>query len=39
MTDKELAAIGMTREEWDNNINDELGYIQEWAGSVNSTDL
>ena len=39
MTDAELKVIGMTRAEWDNSLEDELGYIQEWAGSAKSTDL
>jgi hypothetical protein len=39
MTDKELAAIGMTREEWDNSINDELGYVLEWAQGVDSNKI
>jgi len=39
MTDKELAAIGMTRSEWDKNMNDELDYIVEWASGIKSTDL
>jgi len=39
MTDAELAAIGMTRTEWNKSIAEEGEYIENWALTVNSTDL
>ena len=39
MTDADLAVIGMTREEWNKNMDSELDYVEEWASGVNSNDL
>lgn len=34
MTDEELKEIGMTREEWDRMMEEEVQYIEDWANNV-----
>ena len=34
MTDEELKEIGMTREEWDKMMEEEVQYIEDWANNV-----
>ena len=34
ITDEELKQIGMTREEWNDNLANEAWYIEKWADTV-----
>jgi hypothetical protein len=39
MTDEELEAIGMTREEWDRSLKEEETYITNWAARIDPDKL
>jgi len=39
MTDEELEAIGMTREEWDRSLEEEEAYVQSWARTIGPDKL
>jgi len=39
ITDAELLQIGMTRDEWEDNLANEAWYVEEWASTVNPDKL
>ena len=39
MTDKELQEMGFTREEWNQMIEEETQYIEDWASNINPNNL
>jgi hypothetical protein len=39
MTDKELQEMGFTREEWNQMIEEETQYIEDWAKTINPNNL
>ena len=39
MTDEELKQMGFTREEWNSMLKEENQYIEDWARTINPSDL
>ena len=39
MTEKELQEIGITQTEWNDMLNQEIQYIENWIKTVNRNEL